>query len=210
MKEIIDKLFIELEWCEKNDDFFDYCTAADFAQDNNLQFNSGASKFVFTRPDWKYVIKMPRTEVIEREDFMDYIDLEIKNYEIAKSMGIEKILMPNTCIGWIKFYDETVKIYQQPKYTRSWDLFDDGLADVIKKRMHYNWNEIHKIKRSFFDYGMRLEDPWVGRIVQLYGMNFLRKVAEWTNECGIDDLHAANYGVLGHKPVIIDYAGYLG
>lgn len=209
MKEILDKLFDELVWCEQNDDFFDYYTAGEFAENNNLEFYCGASKFVFTKPEWNYVIKMPRTEVLEYKDFMDYIDLEVKNYEIAKSMGIEKILMPNTCIGWVNFHGETVKIYQQPKYTRSWWLFDDGLADVLKKRMHYNWNEIHKIKRSFFDCGIRLDDAWVGRIVQLYGISFLRKVAEWTNECEIDDLHPNNYGVLGRRPVIIDYAGYL-
>ena len=205
MKEIIDKLFNELEWCEKNDDSFSYHTAADFAQDNNLKFNYGASKFVFTRPEWNCVIKMPRTDC---RDFLDHIDLEIENYKIAKRMGIETILMPNTYVGWIEFQDKMVKIYQQPKYTRPWNLFDDGLADAIKKRMHYNWGEIHKIKRNFFDFGTKLEDAWIGRIVQLYGMNFLRKVAKWTKECAINDLHAANYGVLGHKPVIIDYAGY--
>lgn len=210
MKEILDKLFDELEWCEKNNNFFGYCTAQDFAGNNNLEFYYGASKFVFTRPEWNYVIKIPRTEAIERNDFVDYIDLEVKNYEVAKKMGIEKILMPNICVGWINYHGETVKIYQQPKYTRSWWLFDEELARILKKRMHYNWNEIHKIKRNFFDYGTRLGDAWVGRIVQLYGMNFLRKVAEWTNKCAIDDLHMSNYGVLGHKPVIIDYAGYLG
>lgn len=210
MKEIIDKLFNELEWCEKNDDFFDYYAAGEFAWDNNLTFNCGASKFVFTKPEWNYVIKMPRTESIKCNDFTDYIDIEVKNYEVAKRMGIENILMSNTCVGWINFYDETVKIYQQPKFTRPWSLFDDCLADILKKRMLYNWTEIHKIMKNFFDYGTRLEDAWVGRIVQLYGMDFLRKVAEWTNKCAIDDLHAANYGVLGHKPVIIDYAGYLG
>ena len=57
---------------------------------------------------------------------------------------------------------------------------------------------------------MNLADAWIGRIVQLYGMNFLRRVAEWTNECAVNDLRVTNYGVLGHKPVIIDYAGYLG
>ena len=207
MKEILDKLFDELEWYEKNNYFFNRNAAIDFAYDNNLQFDTGATKFVFTRPEWNYVIKMPRTDC---QDFIDYIDLEIENYKIAKRMGIETLLMPNTYVGWTEFQGKAVKIYQQPKYTRPWYLFDDGLADVIKKRMHYNWNEIHKIKRSFFDYGMRLEDAWIGRIVQLYGMNFLRKIAEWTNECAVDDLHADNYGVLGHKPVIIDYAGYLG
>lgn len=212
MKEILDKLFDELEWCEKNNNFFGYCTAQDFAGNNNLEFYYGASKFIFTRPEWNYVIKMPRTEAIAREDFIDYIDLEVKNYEIAKRMGIEKILLPNTCVGWINYHGETVKIYQQPKYTRSWLLFDVRLAGVLKRRMHYNWYEIHKIMRNFFDYGYstRLEDAWVGRIVQLYGVNFLCKVAEWTNKCAINDLHAVNYGVLGHRPVIIDYAGYLG
>lgn len=209
MKEIVDKLFNELEWCEKNDDFFDYCTAREFAGNNNLKFDNGAFKFVFTRPEWNYVIKMPRTEAIEYEDFIDHIDIEVKNYEVAKKMGIEKILMPNTCVGWINYLGKTVKIYQQPKYTRSWWLFDEELASILKKRMHYNWNEIHKIKWNFFDYGLGIEDAWVGRIVQLYGMNFLRKVAKWTNECAIDDLHRSNYGVLGHKPVIIDYAGCL-
>lgn len=212
MKEILDKLLDELEWCEKNDDFFDYCTAQGFAEINNLEFNYGASKFVFTRPEWNYVIKIPRTEVIERNDFIDYIGLEVKNYEVAKKMGIEKILMPNTCVGWVNFHGETVKIYQQPKLTRSWLLFDNCLAEVLKKRMLYNWAEIHKITWNFFDYGYGtwLEDAWVGRIVQLYGIDFLRKVAEWTNKCVISDLHTANYGVVGRKPVIIDYAGYLG
>ena len=203
MKEIVDKLFDELEY----NDFFSYRDATDFAYDNNLQFNSGASKFVFTKPEWNHVIKMPR---VDCQDFIDCIDLEIENYKIAKKMGIETILMPNSCVGWMEFQDKTVKIYQQPKYTRPWDLFDSELADVIKKRMLYNWNEIHKIKGNFFGYGcLGLDDAWIGRIVQLYGMNFLRRVAEWTNECAVDDLHAANYGVLGHKPVIIDYAGYL-
>lgn len=206
MKEIIDKLFNELEWYEKNNDIFNQHAAIDFAWDNNLKFNCGAFKFVFTRPEWNYVIKMPR---IDREDFIDHIDLEIENYKIAQRMGIETILMANTCVGWTEFQGKEVKIYQQPKYTRPWDLFDSELADVLKKRMLYNWNEIHKIKGNFFGYGLGLEDAWIGRIVQLYGMNFLRKVAEWTNECAVDDLHAANYGVLGHKPVIIDYAGYL-
>lgn len=210
MKEILNKLFDELEWCEQNDEFFDYSSVEGFAWNNNLEFACGASKFVFSKPDWNYVIKMPRPDVIKYKDFTDCINLEIKNYEVAKSMGIEKILMPNTCIGWINFHGETIKIYQQPKYTRSWWLFDDGLADVLKKRMHYNWYEIHKIMRNFFDSGTRLDDAWVGRIVQLYGMNFLRKIAEWTNKCAVNDLHAANYGVVGHRPVIFDYSGYSG
>lgn len=151
-----------------------------------------------------FVLKFSK---LEDEDFCK---LEYKNYLRAKVTGVEKILLPTTF-----FYKNSfgITFYKQPIFYKCQDdltaretkiLYKKSncLSDLSRKREA----KLENLLDDFFD---NIDASWMVRAIQYYGYDFMEKVAKWTCENSINDLHEGNIGYIGNfRPVIFDYSGF--
>lgn len=169
-----------------------------------LHASCGATRFVCWDDDWGTVLKIN----LSAEYDNDYCAFEASNYEEARAMGIEAILLPTTKIAEIGNGDF---IYSQPRYTCDFaalprderNRLDKVTKKVIAGRVYgrsmshcYDKHRIHYI--------------WYARAYQMYGKKFMRQFEDWTNRFKIGDLHNHNVGFLNGKPILLDYAGFYG
>lgn len=163
------------------------------------------------RGETRYAIVFRKYGVVFKfachEDYYeDYCALEVKNYELAKKYGVERIVLPIELVG---VTSHGLAVYIQPMYTTA----QSGLPAVVEtsysRKTNVSKQFARKIQDNAFD-GYRLSILWLRRATQIYGKKFMRRFEEWTHEAEVNDLHSNNVGYLRKQPIIIDYAGYHG
>ena len=188
---------------KKNEvDISDYYTMERYCEATKLNFASGASRLCVIFPKEKKVLKIPRDNTS-----IDYCEREVKNYELAKKHGIEKVLLP------IEYYTTVngTKVYIQPMYSCAvCEMPTYEKRKLDKKISNLRDTKItKKVQKGVFESKWRTLDPrWTARVIQLYGKKFARSFEEWTQEAKVNDLHGYNIGWLDRKPIVLDYAGY--
>lgn len=152
-----------------------------------------------------FVLKFSK---LEDEDFCK---LEYKNYLRAKAAGVEKILLPTTF-----FYKNNfgITFYKQPIFYKCQDDLTRYERKILSHKSKYTQKVTQKRESKFYDllddfFDTTIDDSWMVRAIQYYGYDFMRKVAKWTCENSINDLHEGNIGYIGNfRPVIFDYSGF--
>lgn len=141
----------------------------------------------------------------------DYCKLEYKNYLRAKTAGVEKILLPTTL-----FYKNSfgITFYKQPIFYKCQDDLTGYEKKILSRKSKYTQKLTQKRESKLFNvlddfFDTAIDDSWMVRAVQYYGYDFMEKVAKWTCENSINDLHEGNIGYIGNfRPVIFDYSGF--
>lgn len=165
----------------------------------------GMTKDVFIFKAEGFVLKFSR---LEDEDFCK---LEYKNYLKAKAVGVGKILLPTTF-----FYKNNfgITFYKQPIFYKCQDDLTCTERKILSHKSKYGKKVAWKRESKIFDllddfFDTTIDDTWMARAIQYYGYDFMRKVADWTCENSINDLHEGNIGYIGNfRPVIFDYSGF--
>lgn len=187
-------------------DGLEECDLYDWQSDNfpHLHCASGATRFVCWDNDWGIVLKINLSADYDN----DYCAFEASNYEEAKAMGIEAILLPTKKVAKIGNGDF---IYSQPRF--SYELTSlprdehnrlEKLAKKVIVGKIYNRSLSHCYDRR------RIHYLWYARAYQIYGKKFMKQFEKWTNQFKIGDLHNHNVGFLNGKPILLDYAGFYG
>ena len=180
-------------------DYFDLCQ---FCNENELEFDSGASRLCVIFPKEKKVLKIPKSGCS-----IDYCAREIHNFKLAQEYKVEKVLLPIALLCEVN----GCKVYCQPMYTSSMgdmnrkerDKLNEKIKDLPTSKI------TKKVQRGVFDGKWRsLDRYWTARMVQLYGKKFAMSFETWTHTAKVNDLHNSNIGWLDRKPIILDYAGY--
>lgn len=174
-----------------------------FCYSHGLEMYHGASRCAVLFPKEKTVIKIPRMDCNK----VNYCEIEVHNYEIAKKYHVEKVLLP------LEFLTETKAgclFYIQPMYSCSHCEIKRADALVLEKRLKGLTRRliVDKVRKGCVDHN--ISRTWTARMVQLYGKKFARSFEQWTKECQVNDLHSSNIGWLNGRPIILDYAGYHG
>ena len=123
-------------------------------------------------------------------------------YQKAKNAGVEKMFLPLKYIGLIN----TIPIYIQKKASLI-PLYPDVLQATEKSRNYLIAKR--KINKQYFPPKLSIE--WVAKVLDFLGsIKELEKFLLFLKVEEIDkDLHAHNYGFIGHnQPIIFDYGGY--
>ena len=179
-----------------------YDDISEFAHKYHLRFDAGETRYCIFDPKWDRVLKIPRFENVSD----DYSALEVQNYEYAKKIGVDKILLPT---GYLTTLRNGCPIYWQTKFTCS----HSGLNFHEERNLNNRWNKYYrspvylKVKKAM-PQDRCYRDEWLFRAYQLYGKQFFKKLCKFFEDNYIDDLHANNVGWLNGKPIILDYAGY--
>lgn len=163
-----------------------------------MGYSCGCTQGCFVSPNYNAVIKF---EIDDSERACYY---SLLKYQIAEEMGVAEILLPLESVG---ASNDGINLYIQPKFSSahcdlSWSMSRkyNRQNDNVKERLAY------KVIRNCYD--SRLCRAWVESALRVYGKKFMRRFEEFTCRCEVNDLHQANVGYIGNRPVIIDYAGY--
>lgn len=175
--------------------------------DNNIFFDSGASKMVFIAHSIKnWVIKVPflfseKTSTGSRS-LLNACKAEAEVYEKAVENGVDKYFAP-------MFYYKTVDgipFYLQRKA----ECEIDRVTDTVYKYVSNTY------KREFFDSDEDYEDTINFEIDTMSDEDALcaffngwkNELMDFLDEYEVNDFHAGNFGFINNEPVLIDYSGY--
>ena len=197
----IEKVIAELnKRCEERE--IPYEDLENLAEELDLRFDCGETRYCLLHHSWDRVIKIPRLDYASK----DYSEIECNNYTKAKALGIEKIFLP--CEYWCTL-DCGCPVYVQDKFTT-----DHNSLRRTKRENHAEkaskviaCKVYRKVKRALPS-DRRYDDAWLARAYQIYGKQFFRKLEKFLRENHINDLHGRNVGWKGTQPIILDFAGY--
>lgn len=144
------------------------------------------------------------TGAANEENHWDYCAVEVERYAVAEEDGFAKFFAKTELYGRVADFHP---VYVQEKCI----CYDDGgyksfpSSEASKKysEKHYSWDA-----KDFK--GMRcLPDDWVGRAIDLYGVEEVEAFLIYLREMRISDLHIGNIGyTFDGRPVLIDYSGF--
>lgn len=176
--------------------------------DSELYFSSGISKACLFFEDDDYVIKIPFEGVGDTDN---YCELEEHNYKLAKEEGYEKFFAETKFLMYYKYPEADFEI---PIYV---SIRADVNSEIGDEMVNVSWHDASDPQPVK---GEDEDEFW-----SLYEMNgtqfpiikdfFIYKYEEGPLEdfwnflynCGINDLHMGNVGLIDGKPVFIDYSG---
>lgn len=196
--ELSERILTELEWLD--DIAPSYGSLEYIAKKLGAELHNGATRWAFVFKKHRIVFKFPR---FNRTD-LDYCEIELNNYNIAKEYRVERALLP------LEFMGKTscgLPIYCQPMYTKSYGDTHYKEIHILERKMGRltRSSTIDKIQEGMYSSPSRI---WTARATQIYGKAFMKSFEAWSHRCEVNDLHSGNIGWLGKMPIIIDYAGY--
>lgn len=175
--------------------------------DNNIFFDSGASKMVFSAHTIKnWVIKIPflfsEKTCTGSRNLLNACETEAQVYAKAVLNGVDKYFAP-------MFYYKTadgIPFYLQRKA----ECETERITDTVRRYVSKSY------KREYFETD---EDYEAEIICDMDEMNdeealcaffngWNNELIDFLDENEINDFHLGNFGFIDEQPVIIDYSGY--
>ena len=203
MKELLDKIIAILTEISSDHNDLDYDDMEEIVDTigrDIISWDYGATKYVLILRQYDFVLKIPRYERTKT----NFCKLEVERYNDAISYGIEKILLPIQHLITIN----DLPIYIQLKYSTSYCELSNNEINKLRQTVDtISEQEICNISQEMNSM-VTPATLWKARVAQLYGLTFLRKLVEWSNDYEVNDLHNSNYGFKNNTPVIFDYSGY--
>lgn len=166
----------------------------------NCERDAGAFKECLIFPDMDFVLKVPFRFRKNSETGNACYD-EIRIYQSAKEVGVEKILLETWFIGYLA---NGRPVYGQVKA----DCTIGALSETKKKKYQRITRTVASSMRSKVIRGMydkSINHLWVDMLIVLYGKKFAMKFERWTRETLLTDLHYDNIGYRNDRPIVLDY-----
>lgn len=213
MKDNILHIFKKCSFEELNDKNFKELILDNLPKDFIYKYDYGASKLViFPDNEEGYVIKIPFSGYFdcEYEEFYyfananndgnrcwDYCFTELLIYHSAKSNDVNQILAKPHLIGTVKNYP----IYIQEKA----ETYEIAKKKSEKRNSIQSTDKIYSIcqERNYAKFNL----DWITDVYNYYGDKQFNKIMNFIAPIG--DLHDANIGYIGSRPVILDYSDFM-
>ncbi len=127
----------------------------------------------------------------------DYCKIECDVYEKAEEEGLAELFAKTE---YIYTTESGVKVYKQKKVKCPDDYTDKEFSDKT--------NETYNSISSNYNYKV-FSESFTKAIIEYYGFDTFKKLADFIDDNGLDDFHSANvgYGEKG-EPILFDYSGY--
>lgn len=215
-----------LEYCifdgELTEENFEWKIIDNLPKDFSYDYFHGVSKCVIIPKGAEYVIKIPFTGAEEEDEYWDdeleeyvnegrrywdyeysrfgegwnYCEAEVILYHKAKSQNIEKILCKPRFIG---------KVGGHPIYIQ-----ERAKCFCFCSNKIYTIDRTSKTTKKCKEKGyIEFNLTWQTDVLEYYGSKTFDKIMKFLNDEYItDDLHDANIGYIGNRPVILDYSGW--
>jgi hypothetical protein len=175
-----------------------YCDYRKYFMSIGLYVFSGASKVVFFKDDWNWVIKLgfmreTNTSFVARGTDFNYCEIEADIYRNAVSNHLDEYFAATYACGEV----DGVQVFLQEKVT----TIEDELTEKVDE-----YSSSHNIWDTDEDFTSK------DYIAAILGEDFddYMDLVEFVDEHDINDLHALNWGKTADgRIVMIDFSGYL-
>ncbi len=206
-------------------------------EDFDYDYYYGATKIVFILPDKNFVIKIPfsgcyvdkeietkaekgakykwissyskftgaQSPMMTEGDEWDYCQVECDIYALAEEEAVEDFFAKTECIGFIHNYpiyvQEIAKIYK--------DIYPFRETEETEYRKKYTEEDYEKIDSLCYNHNYDYFNKyWLCDAFKYYGEIRGEEFLQFIKNVRVEDLHKANIGYIGDRPVIIDYSGF--
>lgn len=202
---------------------------------DRVELFCGVSRGTLVDKGYDWVVKFPLTY---EGDNAGYCDKEVEVFAAAKEQGLSDYFAEAQFIGVyrreIEFWDfwEIERFFNLYEDTVVWE---DHLRELIKekslgkkkkitleiplyayrKAAHYSSKKMWQLSREDELFAKSSNSPLakssLGVAVAFrdwYGLDVFQKLSDFAREHRINDLHSGNIGVIEHRLVFIDYAGF--
>lgn len=160
----------------------------------DVDFGTGASKGVFTDILYDEVVKIPFA-YNEKDEMRNYCDLEFEIYEKAVSAGLSQYFAGLRIVGSI----ENVTVYAQ-EFCEPDNFYESSIESIEKAE---------DIASELFYSDDAL--AWAGEFIETYGESEFKRLCDFLDEKGVNDLHSGNMGRrMNGQLCLIDFSGYYG
>ena len=206
LKEILDALG-DAEFCSLNDNCFYEQVIQPFKENykHTFSYETGATKGVLIFPDLDFVIKIPFTYNSDDDELCgaddsgpgwNYCEVEEIKCQKAKIFGVEGCFAETILVGEICNYP----IYAQEKAT----VFTQGGSPSPKK----SDEEYDRIEDMCDGMAECFNRVWLSDAFDYFGEKTFYELLSFIDEYDISDLHDANIGYIGMRPVLVDYSSF--
>lgn len=138
-------------------------------------------------------------------DEWNYCQVECDIYALAEEEAVEDFFAKTECIGFIHDYpiyvQEIAKIYE--------DIFYSCETEKTEYRKKYTEEDYEKIDSLCYNHNYDYFNKyWLCDAFKYYGEIKGEEFLQFIKNACVGDLHKANIGYIGDRPVIIDYSGF--
>ncbi len=197
--------------------------------DQDVSFDTGATKVVIFFPNTDFVVKIPLGgyEVPEEEydeEYNEYFetgDYSFSSFQFADDgetgddyCKVEMIRYQNA-IDYDDGVGKIAKLFAPTSfigYVHEYPIYAQPLCEVFSNR--HNKNRVNQEtmdstietceEKKYYCFNA----TWLSEVIACYGEDTFNLLCQFIQEEGIDDLHDNNIGYLNGKPILFDYSGY--
>ena len=163
--------------------------------------SDGASKICFVFEDFDFVIKWSTCG--ENEAMQ-----EVNFYEEAKTRNLDKFFPMTEYF----FSHRGIDFVAQEKITiQAEDVYGENmeyLANIGRTVPNYMIEKVQKDLNKVSCYTRRINKIWIACLLSIHGKRATKALCKFVQEHDINDLHGANVGFKGNRPIILDFSGY--
>lgn len=179
---------------------------------DDIYICNGAEKIIIYEDTMDYVLKINKYLGAEN----NACEREVMNYLYAEEQGVEEFF------AWSDFlfkYEDILPVYIMEKVDCDEELlsseaFDSAFSQAISENNMEDASpeELRQFREEFLDdyYSYyNSEDQMVDLVREQFGSSYTT-FWNFCRERDINDLHAANFGYIQNRLVVVDYSGYHG
>ena len=168
--------------------------------------NAGATKGVLIFKELGFVIKIPFNFNGDGEHFCgaddsgpgwNYCEVEEIKYEKAQIFGVKDCFAGTYEVG---------KIGEHPVYIQEYaEMFSEGGSPSPKEKTR---EELERIEDMCDGMAECFNNIWLSDALDFFGEKQFYNLLNFIDDYNISDLHDANIGYIGMRPVLVDYSSF--
>lgn len=167
----------------------------------DVHISDGASKICLIFDNFDFVIKWStcgENEAMQEVDFYE----EAKAQNLDKFFPMTEYFFSHNGIDFV--VQEKISIQAEEVHGE----YMEYLSHIGRTVPRYMINKVEKDLNKVSGYTRRINRIWIACLLSIHGKKATKALCKFVQEHDINDLHGANVGFKGNRPIILDFSGY--
>ena len=167
----------------------------------HVHVSDGASKICLVFDIMDFVIKWSTEGESEAMQEVEY-------YEDAKAQNLDKFF-PMT--EYFFSHNGVDFVVQEKISIQAEDVYGEYmeyLSHIGRTVPRHMIDKVEKDLNKVSGYTRRINRIWIACLLSIHGKKATKALCKFVQEHDINDLHGANVGFKGNRPIILDFSGY--
>ena len=163
--------------------------------------SDGASKICLIFDNFDFVIKWStwgENEAMQEVDFYE----EAKAQNLDKFFPMTEYFFSHNGIDFV--VQEKISIQAEEVHGE----YMEYLTHIGRTVPRYMIDKVEKDLNKVSGFTRRINRIWIACLLSIHGKKATKALCKFVQEHDINDLHGANVGFKGNRPIILDFSGY--